>query len=316
MVSIKLKKIGNKKYMYAEYSFRLPDKTIKKLSKLIEKKEDANKREIKDYFTKKEIESYCSFAVKKYKADAVLTAEKMCTLEAIRVEYKHLLNRLTEQQMKDVLDRFTINFTYESNALEGNSLTLRDVTMILAEKIVPKGKDLREIYETKNTREANELLFNNKIKITIKDIIKSHSILIRETGISEGFKRLPNFLLMRDVKTTAPEKVQSEMESLVAWYNGNKSRIHPIKLAAEFHAQFEKIHPFEDGNGRAGRLLINAIFIENGYPPLIIRKTMRQAYFAALEAYDNDSKPKLERFIVEKLEKTFENFFKIYVKYV
>lgn len=316
MVMIKHKTINGKTYLYAEYSFRLPDGKVKKISKLIKEERDKEKKEVKGYFLKKEIEAYQRYAFKKYKANTVLTKEKIEKIESIKVEYKSLLKSLTKKQMQDILDRFTINFTYESNAIEGNSLTLKDVTFILAENIVPKGKGLGEVYETRNTRIANELLFNNKIKITMKDIIKLHSVLIKDTGVQEGFKKFPNVLLMRNVETTPPEKVEEEMKDLISWYNKIKEKEHPIRVASEFHGRFERIHPFEDGNGRTGRILINAIFLENKYPPLIIRKTMRTSYFSALSAHDNGHKTKLERFLLEKFEKTFENFFKVYVKYI
>ena len=256
-----------------------------------------------NYFLAKETESYKEYALKKYRQDTVLTKEKIAKIESLRVEYKQLLNKLTKKQMSDILDRFTVNFTYESNAIEGNSLTLKDVTMILNENIVPKGKDLREVFETRNTRIANDLLFNNKIRIDIRSILMLHSVL-------------PNYLLMRNVKTTPPEKAEEEMKKLVEAYNRNKGKEHPIRLAADFHARFEKIHPFEDGNGRVGRILINAILLENSYPPLIIRKTMRMSYFSSLEAYDKGYKAKLERFLIEKLERTFNDFFKVYVAYL
>ncbi|MBI4448358.1 hypothetical protein HY643_05245, partial [Candidatus Woesearchaeota archaeon] len=127
MVSIKTKKIKNKSYLYAEYSFRLPDGKIKKISKLIKQKEDKESKEVKGYFFKKEIENYQICALKKYKPDSILTEEKIKKLESIRLEYKSLLKTLTNNQIKNILDRFTINFTYESNAIEGNSLTLKDV---------------------------------------------------------------------------------------------------------------------------------------------------------------------------------------------
>lgn len=316
MVAVKTKKIKGKKYLYAEYSFRLPDGRVKKISKLIKNTRDKEKKEIKEYFLEKEIKAYQKYALNKYGIDHVLTKEKIEKIESIKVEYKNLLKNLTKKQMKDILDRFTINFTYESNAIEGNSLTLKDVIFILTENIVPKGKDLGEVYETRNTRIANELLFNNKIKITIKDIIKLHSILIKDTDVQEGFKKFPNVLLMRNVETTPPEKVEEEMKKLVDWYDKMKGKEHPIRIASEFHSRFERIHPFEDGNGRVGRVLINAIFLENKYPPLIIRKTMRKSYFSALEANDKGYKPKLERFVLDKFERTFNNFFKIYVKYI
>jgi Fic family protein len=316
VTSIKEKTIKGNKYLYAEYSFRLPDGRIKKLSKLIRSRSEADSKVIKDFFLKKEVEEYKKAVLDRYRPDSVFTQQKIEKIEGFRAEYRQIIRNLSKNQFKDVLDRFTVNFTYESNAIEGNSLTLKDVTLVLRENILPNGKDLREVYETKNTRSANDLLFSNKIHITIKDIINIHKVLVRDTGVPFGFKKLPNYLLMRDVKTTPPEKVEAEMNRLIRWYDDNKDKIHPLRLSAEFHAAFEKIHPFEDGNGRVGRILINAILLEQGYPPIIIRKTMRQPYFRALEASDNGHKERLMRFLIERMEKTFENFFQIYVKYL
>jgi len=316
MVSTKYKTINGKKYLYAEHSFRLPNGKIKKISKLMQKGDDKNDKEIKDYFLKKQIEAYQNYALKKYKLDSIFTEEQIKKLEQIKVEYKKIMKSFTKKQIKDILDRFTVNFTYESNAIEGNSLTLKDVTLILEENIVPKNKDLREVYETRNTREAHELLFNNKIKINIRDIIKLQAIIVKDTGVSIGFKKLPNYITMRNLKTTPPEKTEKEMNKLLEWHEENKNKIHPLRLATEFHARFERIHPFEDGNGRTGRVLLNAILLENNYPPLIIRKTARVAYFSSLEAFDKEYKGKLERFLLDKIKKTFNNFFKIYVKYL
>lgn len=316
MVSVKYKTINGKKYLYAENSFRLPNGKIKKISKLIQREEDKNSKEIKDYFLKKQVEAYQDYALKTYKADSILTEEQIKKLESIGIEYRKIIKSFTKNQIKDILDRFTVNFTYESNAIEGNSLTLKDVTLILGENVVPKNKDLREVYETRNTREAHELLFKDKVKINIKDIINVHSILVKDTGVQLGFKKLPNYLAMRNLKTTPPEKVEKEMNKLISWYESNKNKIHPLRLAAEFHARFESIHPFDDGNGRTGRILLNAILLEHNYPPLIIRKTARIAYFSSLEAFDKGHKDKIERFLLEKIKDTFEKFFKVYVKYL
>lgn len=316
MVSTKYKTINRRKYLYAEHSFRLPNGKIKKISKLIKKSEDKNTKEVKEYFLKKQIEEHEKYALEEYGKDHVFTEEQIKKLEAIKVEYKEIMKKFTKKQIKDILDRFTINFTYESNAIEGNSLTLKDVTLILGENIVPKDKDLREVYETRNTREVHELLFKNKIKISVKDMIKIHSILVKDTGVENGFKKVPNYILMRNLKTTPPEKVEEEMNKLIEWYEENKNTPHPLRLATKFHARFEKIHPFEDGNGRTGRILLNAMLLEKGYPPLIIRKTSRIAYFSSLEAFDKGYEDKLERFLLEKIKKTFNNFFKVYIKYV
>jgi Fic family protein len=316
MFSLRVRDIAGKKYNYAEYSFRLPEGKIKKISKYVRDKDQAGSREIRDYFMEQEDKAHMESAIGRYKPDNILTKEEIGKLELIRLNYKRIIRKLTPLQLKDVLDRFTVNFTYETNALEGNSLTLKDVTLILNENVVPKEKDLREVYETRNTRQANEILFKRGIKITREGIIRLHSILIKDTGVSSGFKKIPNFLLMRDVNTTLPENVEKEMAELIEWHHQNEGILHPLKLAAHFHAIFERIHPFEDGNGRTGRILQNAILVNAGFPPIIIRKTMRVSYLSALAAYDNGYKDKLMRFNIEKLKETYEKFFLIYMKYL
>ena len=150
----------------------------------------------------------------------------------------------------------------------------------------------------------------------MNDILKLQEVVVKDTGVSLGFKKLPNYIIMRNLKTTSPERVEKEMKELINWYENNKDKIHPLRLASEFHARFERIHPFEDGNGRTGRVLLNAMLLKNGYHPLIIRKTARVAYFSSLEAFDKGHKDKLERFLLEKLKKTFDNFFRVYVDYL
>jgi len=254
-------------------------------------------------------------AVQKYKTNNVFKREVLQQLEEIRFDYKGILKKLTKNQMKDMLDRFTINFTYESNAIEGNSLTLKDVTFIIHEGKVLGGKDLREVYETLNTRKAIEWIFHKKLGISHSNIIKLHEILVENTGVQKGYKKIPNFLLGRNVETTPPERVQEEMDNVIRWYHTSEN-LHPLQKAAIFHGKFERIHPFEDGNGRVGRLLINIILLSSGYPPLIIRKTQRVTYFHALEAYDHGHYDNLYRFLLEKYKDTYNKFFQVYIRYL
>jgi Fic family protein len=89
-----------------------------------------------------------------------------------------------------------------------------------------------------------------------------------------------------------------------------------VKLAAIFHGKFERIHPFEDGNGRVGRFLMNIILTKGGYPPLIIRKSQRVSYLKTLESFDSGHQDALVRFTLEKFKETYRKFFEVYVKYV
>ncbi len=318
MTFISTKLIHGKKRYYLEKSVRINGK-VKKYSLYLKdyhpKKKFVELKKYKKILEEKIAQNQMMIKIDFYQKNYIFSEELLKKLEEIKLGYNKILKQLTPKQLEDVFDRFTINFTYESNAIEGNSLTLKDVTFIIQEGKLVKGKDLREVYETINTRKAIEWIFDNKPKLNEKNIIKLQEILVRETGVAVGYKKLPNFLLGRNVKTTPPEKVEQDMQDLLKWYNQNKD-LHPLQLAAQFHGKFEKIHPFEDGNGRTGRLLINIILMNHGYPPLIIRKTQRVRYFHALEAFDNKHPDNLYYFLIGKYKDTYEKFFRIYLKYM
>lgn len=319
MVYVTVKKISGKRYFYLVKSIRLPDGSVAKLQKLLKGRSKSVKEaenEYKDYFVLKENEAFARWAGSEYKADSVFTAGEIGKIESIRLGFRQIRAKLTKTQLKDALDRFTANFTYESNALEGNSLTLKDVALVMFDNRSIEGKDLREIYETRNSRKVMELIYRRKLAVNEKSVIKMHKLLVKDIPIPVGYKKVPNFLLGRTVETAPPEKVRPEMAALVVWYAKNPEKLHPLQLAARFHGKFEKIHPFEDGNGRVGRFLVNAILMENGYPPLIVRKTQRQSYLKALEDFDNGYKPNLERFFLDKFKGTYRKFFEVYVKYI
>jgi len=319
MVFISKKIIKGKKRYYLEKSVRLPNGKVKKFSIYLKSYGQGRKSNeisgLKELLNAKIQKELAEFAAKYYKSQNIFNEELLRKLEEIKLGHREIIKGLNKKQLQDIIDRFTVNFTYESNAIEGNSLTLKDVTFVLHEKKALKGKDLREIYETLNTRQAMEIVFSHKLKISEIDIIKLHKILVKNTGVSFGYKKLPNFLMHRQLETTPPEKVKEEIGKLISWYNENKT-IHPLQRATIFHGKFEKIHPFEDGNGRVGRLLINIMLLNSRYPPIIIRKSQRMSYFSCLEAFDKGYEDKLSRFLVEKYKKTYEKFFKVYVKYL
>ena len=318
MTHLAVKKIKGREYRYLVKSIRFPDGSVKKVSKMVKEEKSAAVLEKKylDYFLQKEKEFNIKWALSKYNKKGIFTEEEISKLESIKVGYKSIIRKFSKEQLKDALDRFIVNFTYESNALEGNSLTLKDVAIVIFEKTYTKGKDLREIYEARNSREVLDLILRKKFRIRHESIIKMHSMLMKDIDTRKGYKKIPNFLLGKRLETTPPEKVYSEMTNLINWYNQNIEKYHPLEVASIFHSRLEKIHPFEDGNGRVGRFLINTILVNKGYPPLIVRKISRTAYFSSLEAADNGHYDKIERFLIEKFKNTYRNFFEVYAKYV
>lgn len=318
MTYIKEKNIRDRKYRYLTKSLRLPDGRIKTIQKLIKEDQQPSELEKKyfDYFLDQEKKAYAEYALRHFKTDTLFTRAQMEKIEGIRVDYAYTLKKFTKEQLKDVFDRFTANFTYESNAIEGSSLTLKDVSIVLFEKRSIEGKDLREIYEAKNSRKVMDYLLQRKFRMREEDIIKIHAMIMKDIDTRTGYKTIPNYILGSNVKLTPPEKVEEEMKKLMDWYHQSIETNHPLKISALFHGRFERIHPFEDGNGRVGRILSNLILIQNRYPPIIIRKTQRDSYIKSLEDFHRGYTTNLERLFLDKYKKTYQDFFAAYLKYI
>ncbi|MEA3254737.1 MAG: Fic family protein [Candidatus Altiarchaeota archaeon] len=312
------KNINGRKYLYLVKSIRLPDGSQKKIHKLVKNTRDVKTLENKhrDYFNQKEKKLYTKYALRKYETDPIYTKNEIEKLESIRVDYRNIIRKLSVNQLKDAFDRFSVNFTYESNALEGNSLTLKDVAVVILENTTIEGKTLREIYETRNLGNIMEMLKKDRFNINHKDIIRVHKLLMKDIDTTTGYKKIPNYIIGRRVETTPPEKVEPEMSDLIHWYEKSIEYTHPLNVSAIFHGRFEKIHPFEDGNGRVGRVLSNIILMKNKYPPLIIRKSQRISYLKTLEDYDNGYEWNLKRFFLMKFKDTYKKFFEVYIKYL
>jgi Fic family protein len=318
MAFIRERSVDDYNYRYLAKSVRLPDGRVKSIQKIINEEGSAEELEKKylDYFISEEKRLHAEYAAEKYGLDSIYTKQQIEKIEGVKVEYAYIMKRFSPEQKRDVFDRFTANYTYESNALEGNSLTLKDVSMVLFEKRSIEGKDLREIYETRNSRKVMDKVIGKEYGVNGEDILRLHKDLMKDIDARTGYKKIPNYILGSNIKLTPPEKVVAEMEKLIQDYQTKKETNHPLKLAAEFHGRFEKIHPFEDGNGRVGRFLINIMLQENKYPPIIIRKTQRESYLKALQDFDRGYKINLQRLILDKYKKTYKDFFETYVKYM
>lgn len=183
---------------------------------------------------------------------------------------------------------FAIRFTYNSNAIEGNRLTLRDTYLIIKEKQIPSGAPPKDYNEAINGREAFEFIKTYKGKLTTEFLEKTNGILTQNTGVTyPGRVRFfPVKIEGADHVPPEPEDVRPLLKKMVRFYYENKRKIHPFVLACLIHAQFVEIHPFEDGNGRTGRTLMNWILMQAGYPKLFVPVKLRQKYYEAIDLHN------------------------------
>lgn len=227
--------------------------------------------------------------------------EKVNLLKQARPFSVSALNKLKEALM--------IEWTYNSNSIEGNTLNLRETQMVLQEGITIKGKSLREHFEAKNHEHAINYLYTlvkQDYILTSKDILSLHGLVLR--SIEDDFAgRLRNAGVRISGANFIPpnaRKVPDLLDDLVGYVNANPDHLNPIELATVFHHQFVHIHPFFDGNGRTVRLVMNLLLMRHGFPPAIILKTDRQKYYTALNQANTGKFHKLMLLMCQSLERT------------
>ena len=189
----------------------------------------------------------------------------------------------------DYLEDLITRSTYHSNAIEGSTLTYAETYAILYNDNSFKigGKESREIYEAINHKKALELVFKNlknNDEFNEGFIKKLNETINRDIKDTEGYRTVQVFIRGSEHIPPAPEKIPNLMNYFIYNYNHDEQNIF-YKLA-KYHIEFEKIHPFEDGNGRTGRLLLNYELIKNNLPPVVISKDDRVKYFEFLKNDD------------------------------
>lgn len=193
---------------------------------------------------------------------------------------------LPSHTVASLREKLALEWTYHSNAIEGNTLTLRETKVVL-EGITVGGKSLREHFEATNHRDAilyvEEIVARNEA-ISEWQIKNIHSLALKGIDDGEAGRYRRENVAITGASTTPPGflHLADEIRSMLEWYQ-HATTAHPVNRAAELHTRFVKIHPFIDGNGRTGRLLLNFELMKAGYPPAVIRREDRLAYYDALD---------------------------------
>ncbi len=212
---------------------------------------------------------------------------------------------------KDLYDSFVLELTYNTNSIEGSTLNEPEVKAVLFDNAIIPDKTVVEHQEAKNHQATLGNLFekisDSKAKITEDDIKKLHSILMNGIWSNAGQYRNHAVRIAGSQAVTANYmKIETLMKDLIKDLNKTPKNI--FSHLAKTHAQFEKIHPFSDGNGRIGRLLMHYIAIKNGLPPILVKKEKKQAYYTYLQRAqtENDS-IYLESFICDALLESYKS---------
>ena len=214
--------------------------------------------------------------------------------------------------------QFELEMTYNSNAIEGNSLTLKETFLVVNEGLTIKGKPLKDHLEAKGHSEALEYLY----ELTAKDkpdplterMIREFNVIVMRNIDQEWAGRYRNSnVIIGGATHTPPEafEVPQLMQELISWVNNDGRNLHPVELAAVFHHRFVHIHPFFDGNGRTTRLAMNVVLLQAGFPLVVILKNDRGRYYRLLGEADRGNLVPFGRFIAQAVQRTLDIYLKV-----
>lgn len=208
-------------------------------------------------------------------------------IQARKAEYERLQSG-KESLLKMIDEAEIAESVYNSNAIENSSLTLKETEKILLEQELARDVSVREVYEAKNLARVMEYIRNNVSSIELDEsiILLLHKMLIGgiDDAIAGRFRGKGEYVRVGSYVAPAPEHVHSMINAILIEYASNLDS-HPINRIAKWHLDFETIHPFNDGNGRIGRVLMNFQLIRLGFPGVIIRNKEKEDYYASFPVY-------------------------------
>ena len=219
---------------------------------------------------------------------------------------------LTEGELERLKEEFIVEYTYNSNAIEGNTLTLRETDMVLRGLTIDK-KPLKDHMEAIGHKEAFNYiagLVKDRVELSEHIIKQIHYLVLADKPQDRGiYRKVPVTIAGARHTPVQPYLIEPRLQELLEWYKNTD--IDFISKLAKFHIEFEAIHPFIDGNGRTGRLLVNLELMKLGYPPIDIKFKDRMAYYDAFDAYHikGDLKPMIKifgKYLYERLTKYIE----------
>lgn len=215
------------------------------------------------------------------------------------------LRPLSKTMVQKLKERFEIEMTYNSNAIEGNTLTLKETYWVVREGITVKNKPLKDHLEAKNHQEALDYLYElvkEKHNTFSEHLIKTiHALILEKIDqkIAGQYRRVEVLISGSDHKPPSALDVPSKMNEMIKWARKESVKMNIIDFSSILHHKFVHIHPFEDGNGRTGRLIMNIFLMQYGFPIVILQKNDREKYYKALHAADKGHYEPLVRLVAQ-----------------
>jgi len=290
-VHIETRQKNSRKKYYLAHSYRANNK-VKKVSVYLGINLTPQELEAKSAAAKTQLEN-------KIKAAKAISDPYFTALSPAECDELQTLEARGELQVPHLVDfnwgKFKETFTYNTNAIEGSYIEQGEVKDILRSDKWPADKSKEDIAETYGVSEAIDYIRTAEEHVSLELIREIHRIVFRNSKPFAGeFRKKGIDVVVADaygnvIHRGAPaEFVPKLLKELADWYNDNKGEYPPLVLAAVIHNQFEMVHPFQDGNGRVGRILLNNILLKHGLPPLNIELRNRREYYTALQVYEKD----------------------------
>jgi Fic family protein len=281
MIRFEQKKSRNTAYFYLTERVLVKGK-FKKIQVFIGKNVPTNTRGFFSILKEKEL---ALVTKQNPQADSFLLPIHYKKIELAKINWKYFTAQLSKTKCEKLMSEFAISFIYESNAIEGSRLSQKEVAAIVRKKYVKKSLPRHEVQEAENAVRAFALIQSADFSLTQKNLRRLHSTVTEDLDIPRGFKK--EQIIVNNKQTVSPKDVRPELKKLFSWYKESKRALHPFERALIFHNRFEHIHPFTDGNGRVGRLILNWMLLKDGYGVILFRNRNRVAYFSALDKGDD-----------------------------
>ncbi len=288
MAAIRKKTVKEQAYYYLEHSYR-EGKKVQKKELYLGNKIPKNIEEIKTKFL-----------------DGIYKEKWYSDADRIKKNFSKEQRTIPKSVKEKELQAFVTRFTYDTQKIEGSTLTRRETADLLERGITPASKPLRDVKEAEAHRDLFYEILKERKDLSLQMILEWHWKLFHQTkkDIAGKIRKYQVAIGGSKFMPPSPVEVYPMLTELFKWYNKNKNKLHPVELAAVAHLKFVTIHPFGDGNGRVSRLIMNFILNKKEYPMMDITYEGRNSYYNSLE-----------RSQVKKEERIFLQWFvKRYIK--